>query len=119
MDIGGTAKKLQKMTKIAEQSYKKINEMIERMKHLEQDMETTSRQVDEMERELAEQRAIIEAMADQQGVDVTAALADADLPELDTDGEQSGDETDEETTESDGESTEESSQSADSSSDGE
>jgi DNA anti-recombination protein RmuC len=81
MDIGGTAKKIQKATKIAEESYKKMQAMTERMKDLQKDMETTSRQVDEMEYELAQQRALLEAVATEQGLDPESVLADADLPE--------------------------------------
>jgi DNA anti-recombination protein RmuC len=81
MDIGGTAKKVQKATQIAEQTYKKMQALTERMKDLQEDMETTSGQVDEMEYELAEQRALLEAIATEQGLDVSEVLADADLPE--------------------------------------
>ncbi|PSP28074.1 hypothetical protein BRC65_03065 [Halobacteriales archaeon QH_2_65_14] len=88
MDIGGTAKKIQKATKVAEESYKKMQlmmekmqEMMEQMQQMQTDMETTSRQVDGMEYELAEQRAILEAMADEQGLDVEDVLDAADLPE--------------------------------------
>lgn len=93
MDIGGTAKKIQTATKIAEESYKKMQAMTERMKDLQDDMETTSRQVDEMEYELAEQRALLEAVATEQGLDPGTILADADLPEPpQTDGEATEDE---------------------------
>lgn len=88
MDISGTAKKIQRATKIAEQTYKKMQmmreqmqELMEQMQQLQSDMETTSRQVDDMEYELAEQRAILEAMADEQGLAVEDVLAEADLPE--------------------------------------
>jgi len=81
MDIGGTAKKVQKATKIAEESYKKMQAMTEQMRALQNDMETTSRQVDEMEFELAQQRALLEAVATKQGLDPAEVLAEADLPE--------------------------------------
>ncbi len=80
MALGGTAKKLQKVIDAAEQLYSKMNEVIERVGRVEDDLETTSAQVDHIEHELAEQRAVIEALADQQGVDVDATLAAADRP---------------------------------------
>jgi hypothetical protein len=88
MDISGTAKKVQRATKVAEESYKKMQVMIEKMqemreemKQLQSDMETTSNQVDGMEHELAEQRALLEALANEQGVDVEEVLASVDIPE--------------------------------------
>jgi len=81
MDIAGTKKKIQRATKVAEESYKKMNEMLERMQKMEEDFQTTSVQVDHMEVELAEQRALLEAIAEEEGVDVEAVLADADLPD--------------------------------------
>ncbi|MFC7074048.1 DUF5798 family protein [Halovenus rubra] len=88
MDIGGTAKKVQRVTKIAEESYKKMQaimeqmqEMMKQMKQLQSDMETTTEQVGDIEYELAEQRVLLESLAEQQGVDVEEVLASADLPE--------------------------------------
>ena len=80
MDIAGTKKKVQRLIKVAEESYKKISELLERMERLQNDLETTSRQVDHMEYELAEQRVLLEALAEQRGVDVETVLAEADLP---------------------------------------
>ena len=45
-------------------------------------------QVDDIERELAEQRALVEALAERQGVDVEETLAAADLPETRGDGDE-------------------------------
>jgi chromosome segregation ATPase len=81
MDIAGTKKKIQRATKVAEESYKKMNEMLERMQGMEEDLQTTSDQVDYMEAELAEQRVLLEAIAEEQGLAVDEVLGDADLPE--------------------------------------
>ncbi len=80
MDIAGTKQKLQRMMKVADASYKKITELVERMEKLQNDLETTSEQVDVIEYDLAEQRAILEAIAESQGVDVETVLEDAELP---------------------------------------
>ncbi|MHB9285964.1 DUF5798 family protein [Halobacteriales archaeon Cl-PHB] len=81
MGLGGTAKKLQKVANAAEELYAKMNEIIGELKDLQAEVEETSEQVDAMEYDLAEQRAVLEAIADQQGLDVDEVLADADLPE--------------------------------------
>jgi len=81
MDIAGTKKKIQRATKVAEASYKKMNEMLERTQEIETDLQNTSEQVDCMEYELAEQRVLLEAIAEEQGLDVETLLEDAELPE--------------------------------------
>jgi DNA anti-recombination protein RmuC len=81
MGLGSTAKKLQKVIDAAEQLYAKMNEVIQRLTTLEEEVETTSRQVDVLERELAEQRALLDAVARTEGIDVEETLAAADLPE--------------------------------------
>ena len=81
MDIAGTKKKIQRATKVAEESYKKMNEMLERMQEMEEDLQTTSNQVDHIEYELAEQRALLEAVAREQGLDVDEVLETAALPD--------------------------------------
>jgi len=83
MALGGTAKKLQKVIDAAEQLYSKMNEVIERVGRVEEDLETTSEQVDTIERELAEQRALVEALAERQGVDIEETLTAADITEAD------------------------------------
>jgi uncharacterized protein YaaN involved in tellurite resistance len=81
MDITGTKNKIQRLSKIVEQSYKKINEMLERMQALQEDLETTSEQVDDMENDLARQRALLDAIAQQQGIDPEEVIAAADIPD--------------------------------------
>jgi DNA anti-recombination protein RmuC len=80
MGLGGTAKKLQKVMESAEKLYAKMNEIIGELKALQQEVEDTSQQVDHLERDLAEQRALVEALAETEGIDVGDVLASADLP---------------------------------------
>jgi len=80
MGLGGTAKKLQKVTNAAEELYTKMNEVIGRLQALETAVERTSEQVDRIEYDVAQQRAVVEAIAEAQGVDVEAAIEAADLP---------------------------------------
>ncbi|QPV63555.1 hypothetical protein I7X12_02665 [Halosimplex litoreum] len=99
MGFGDTAKKIQRVTDIAEKLYERLNQVIEQVQDLKERVESTSDQLDSMDRELAEQRAIVEALAEQQGVDAEAVVAEQ-LPDPDGDGqpaetaaEGSGDET--------------------------
>jgi DNA anti-recombination protein RmuC len=93
MGLGGTAKKLQKVMDAAEQLYSKMNEIIGELRTLQSEVETTSQQVDRIERDLARQRALLEAVAERQDVDVAEVVAEADPPERpgpDADGGQAG-----------------------------
>jgi hypothetical protein len=88
MDIAGTKKRIQRLIKVAEESYKRINNLRERMDKLQTDLESTSSQVDQIGYELAEQRVLLEALAEQEGIDVETILEEADLPpEPDAEGE--------------------------------
>jgi DNA anti-recombination protein RmuC len=81
MGLGGTAKKLQKVMDAAEQLYSKMNEIIGELRDLQSEVETTSEQVDRIEQDLARQEALLEAVAEGQGIDTEAVLAAADLPD--------------------------------------
>jgi DNA anti-recombination protein RmuC len=80
MDIAGTKKRIQRLIKVAEESYKRINSLRERMDKLQTDLESTSSQVDHIGYELAEQRVLLEALAEQEDIDVETLLEEADLP---------------------------------------
>ncbi len=60
MGLGSTAKKIQKVADIAEDLYKKVNELKTQLEDLRSTVDETNTRVDGMERELAEQRALIE-----------------------------------------------------------
>ncbi|MFW6017767.1 MAG: DUF5798 family protein [Halapricum sp.] len=87
MGFGDTAKKLQKVTSIAEESYKRMNELREQLVQLRSEVESTSEQVDRMEHDLAEQRALVEALAREQGLDVDAIVTEANIEDVDTEGD--------------------------------
>lgn len=84
MGFGDTAKKLQKVTSAAEELYEKMNQLRGQVQSLREEVEITSGQVDEIERDLAEQRAILEALAEKEGVDVERVIADAHIDVVDT-----------------------------------
>ncbi|PSQ05543.1 hypothetical protein BRC97_08790 [Halobacteriales archaeon QS_6_71_20] len=78
MGLGSTAKKVQTVADIAEKLYTKVNEIRERVVSMQEAVDTTEERVERLEREVAEQRAIVEALATAEGVDVAAALEDLD-----------------------------------------
>lgn len=77
MGLGSTAKKIQKLADIAEDSYKRMNELKEQLADLRTTVEDTGDRVRDLERELDDQRALLEAVAEQQGVDPDSVLTDA------------------------------------------
>ncbi|RDZ64839.1 hypothetical protein C5B90_00250 [Haloferax sp. Atlit-12N] len=81
MALGGTAKKLQKVAEMAEDVYKKLNELREQVVEVRETVNETKSRVDRLEAENAEQRAILEAIAEEQGVDLDAAIAQAHISE--------------------------------------
>lgn len=84
MGFGSTAKKLQKVADIADDLYTKVNELTTQLQSLQGTVEATNDRVADLDRELAEQRALLEALADEQGIDTDAVLDDAVDPEGDT-----------------------------------
>lgn len=80
MALGGTAKKLQKVANAAEDLYGKMNEVIGQLKELREEVEHTSTQVDQLEHDVAKQGAILEALAEAEGMDVEQVVDAADIP---------------------------------------
>lgn len=96
MGFGDTAKKLQKVTSAAEDLYEKMNQLRGQVQSLREEVETTSEQVNEIEADIAEQRALLEALAENEGLDVETVIADAHIEAV---GENTVDKTDSETAE--------------------
>ena len=90
MGFGDTAKKLKKLSKTAEKLYAKMNQLVEQLQDLRGRVENTSDQIEAMDRELAEQRAIVEALAREQGIDVDAVVAEVEAAADEADGESDG-----------------------------
>jgi len=77
MGLGSTAKKLQKVADIADELYAKVNEQREQLQELRGTVEETNTRVTEMDRELGQQRALLEAIAEEQGLDADEILTEA------------------------------------------
>ena len=76
MGLGGTAKKLQKVADMAEDLYKKTNELREQVVEMRDALSDTNDRVAQLETESVEQRALVEAIAREQGIDVESVVGD-------------------------------------------
>jgi chromosome segregation ATPase len=68
MGFGSTAKKIQKLADTAEKLYSKLNELREQVAEMREQLDLTSERVERLERENAQQRALIEAIAEDRGI---------------------------------------------------
>ena len=87
MGLGSTAKKIQKVADTAEKLYAKLNELREQVLAIRDSLEATDERVQRLEAENAEQKALIEALAREQGIDVESVLDDVEPPEQDIEDE--------------------------------
>ncbi|WP_458189825.1 DUF5798 family protein [Haladaptatus sp. NG-WS-4] len=78
MGLGSTAKKIQKVADTAEKLYAKLNELREQVLAIRDSLEATDERVQHLETENAKQRALIEALAEEQGIDVETVIDDVD-----------------------------------------
>lgn len=81
MGIGTTAKTLQKLADRAESLYKKMSEVREELEHLQRSVEATTTRVARLERSNREERALLEAIAEEHDIDVEQVLTDAAIEE--------------------------------------
>jgi len=85
MPLGSTAKKLQKVANTAEDVYGRLAELREQVLETQETVEETSRRIDRLEAEAAEQRALLEAIAEDLGIDLDAVTARAHIGEAEGD----------------------------------
>jgi DNA repair ATPase RecN len=103
MGLGNTAKKLQRVADMAETLYEKVDELRSQVNDVKAHVEATSQRVERIERDLDEQRAVLDALAREQGIDVDSLVAEAAIEEAEpggetvTDAESTADRTDETT----------------------
>ncbi|MFB6124955.1 MAG: DUF5798 family protein [Halanaeroarchaeum sp.] len=75
MGLGSTAKKLQNVVDVVEDLYAKLTEVREQVEQMRSTIETTSDRVERMETELADQRDLLEAIAEANDVEVPGGEA--------------------------------------------
>ncbi|WP_255196812.1 DUF5798 family protein [Halorarius litoreus] len=83
--LGDTAKKIQTVADKAEKTYKRLEELREQVNQTRDTVNDTNERVAQLETEMAEQRALIEALATELGVDVDSVLATAAIEEAEPD----------------------------------
>lgn len=93
--IGGAGKKIQTIVELAEELYERVNELRSRLEEVDRTVEETAERVESLERDVAEQRALLEALAGAEGIDVDAVVgSEVDVagsgPEGDDEGPTAG-----------------------------
>jgi archaellum component FlaC len=91
MGLGGTARKLQKVTDMAEDVYTRLNDLRDQVVEMRETTQETSDRVERLERESAEMRALLEALAEKEGIDVESVSADAHIFEAEKSDGDAGD----------------------------
>ncbi|CAJ52010.1 DUF5798 family protein [Haloquadratum walsbyi] len=81
MGLGTTAKKLQKVTEMAENVYQRLNELRTQISEMRETTGETQAAVDRLETETAEIRALVEAIADEEDIDTETIIANAHITE--------------------------------------
>lgn len=81
MGLGSTAKKIQMLAEKAEQMYQKLNELRTEVEHTQTTVNDTSERIQKLEVEMAEQRAVLDAVATEVGVDLETVSTDAHIDE--------------------------------------
>lgn len=104
MGLGSTAKKLQTVAERAEKVYTRMNELREEVRDTQESVEETKQAVKSLEDELREQRAVLYAIAEEQGIDADAVAAETHIVEAENgetpESDDGGDETAASSTES-------------------
>ena len=75
MGLGSTARKIQALTETAEELYRKIGEVLERVRAIETSIEDSSARLTSMEDRLDRQEALLEAIARVHDIDVDGLAA--------------------------------------------
>lgn len=107
MGLGGTAKKIQALAERAEQTYEQMMELRERIVHLEESVDETNARVSGLRVESEKQRVLLEAIAEEHGIDSEQLLAEAAIEEAEPaggDAEGGAETADAETADAEGES---------------
>lgn len=84
MPLGGATKKLQKLLDTAEDLYHRVNELREEIEVLRETVRATNEAVDRLETDLDYQRALLEALAREEGIDVDRVLAETAIEDAET-----------------------------------
>ncbi|WP_323171540.1 DUF5798 family protein [Natrialba sp. PRR66] len=89
MGLGSTAKKIQGLSDRAEAMYKQVQQLQQRITNLEGEVDDTHDTVERIDHQLSEQRQLLLALAEEQGIDGEQILAEAAIDEAELDDEES------------------------------
>ncbi|MDR9380845.1 MAG: DUF5798 family protein [Natronomonas sp.] len=86
MGLGGATRKLQKVADMGEELYSRISELREQMLEVHETVKETDKRVATLENKVDGQTAIIEALADSEGIDVDELLTETAIEEAEPEG---------------------------------
>lgn len=84
MVLGGATQKIQTIIELAEDLYERVTELREQVIDTKETVEDSNDRIRSIERELDEQRAVIEAIAQDHGVDLTSVRESISAEEEDS-----------------------------------
>lgn len=76
--LGNAGKKLQRMINIAEELYERMNDLREQLRKMQKTVEDTNERVSKIEEDQAANRALLEALADEEDIDIESVLDDVE-----------------------------------------
>ena len=87
MGLGSTTKKIQMLADTAEKMFHRLNEVREQVETTQTTVQDTGDRVHQLETEIVEQRAILEAVATELDIDLDAVSADAHILDAETEAD--------------------------------
>ena len=85
MPLGGVTDKVQKILDTAEELYQRVMELREQMMEVSETVQETDRKVAALENKVDHQSAILEALAEREGVDVDELVTEVAIEEAEPD----------------------------------
>ena len=81
MGLGGATKKLQKVADMGEELYARMNELREQLLEVHETVQDIHQRVTAVENKVDQQAALLEALAEKQGIDVEELLTEVAIEE--------------------------------------
>ena len=81
MGLGGATKKLQKVADMGDELYSRINELRDQILEMRATVQHTHERVEALENKVDQQGAILEALAEREGIDVDTILTEVAIEE--------------------------------------
>lgn len=90
MGLGGATRKLQKVADMGEELYSRINELREQILEVRETVQETNKRVAALENKVDGQTAILEALAENEDIDVDELLTEVAIEEAEASSEVDG-----------------------------